>query len=63
MIAYKIVPIYCGTSLRNKAVQPVLDAIVDYLPSPLDLKEITGINPLTKLEEKEPSINKKNLQV
>ncbi len=51
-IAYKIVPIYCGTSLRNKAVQPVLDAIVDYLPSPLDLKEIIGINPVTKLEEK-----------
>ncbi len=51
-IAYKIVPAYCGTSLRNKAVQPVLDAIVDFLPSPLDLKEITGINPLTKLEEK-----------
>ena len=51
-IAYKIVPVYCGTSLRNKAVQPVLDAIVDFLPSPLDLKEITGINPITKLEEK-----------
>ncbi|KKP61449.1 MAG: Elongation factor G [Candidatus Roizmanbacteria bacterium GW2011_GWC2_34_23] len=51
-VAYKIVPVYCGTSLRNKAVQPVLDAIVDFLPSPLDLKEITGINPLTKLEEK-----------
>jgi len=51
-IAYKIVPVYCGTSLRNKAVQPVLDAIVDFLPSPLDLKVITGINPLTKLEEK-----------
>ncbi|KKP35084.1 MAG: Elongation factor G [Candidatus Roizmanbacteria bacterium GW2011_GWA2_32_13] len=51
-IAYKIVPVYCGTSLRNKAVQPVLDAIVDFLPSPLDLKEITGINPNTKLEEK-----------
>ncbi len=51
-IAYKIVPVYCGTSLRNKAIQPVLDAIVDFLPSPLDLKEITGINPTTKLEEK-----------
>ena len=51
-IAYKIVPVYCGTSLRNKAVQPVLDAIVDFLPSPLDLKEIAGINPHTKLEEK-----------
>ncbi|MEK7495749.1 MAG: elongation factor G [Patescibacteria group bacterium] len=51
-VAYKIVPVYCGTSLRNKAVQPVLDAIVDFLPSPIDLKEITGINPITKLEEK-----------
>jgi len=51
-VAYKIVPVYCGTSLRNKAVQPVLDAVVDFLPSPLDLKEISGINPLTKLEEK-----------
>ena len=51
-IAYKIVPVYCGTSLRNKAVQPVLNAIVDYLPSPLDLKEIKGINPTTQKEEK-----------
>src|SRR3989344_2984924 len=40
VIAYKLIPVYCGTSLRNKGVQPVLDAIVDYLPSPLDLKEI-----------------------
>ena len=44
-IAYKVVPVYCGTSLRNKAVQPVLDAIVDYLPSPVDLKEIVGLAP------------------
>ncbi len=49
-IAYKLVPIYCGTSLRNKGVQPVLDGIVDYLPSPQDLKEITGIDPLTNEE-------------
>lgn len=52
VIAYKLIPIYCGTSLRNKAVQPVLDAVVDYLPSPLDLKEIKGINPKTNNEEK-----------
>jgi len=52
VISYKIIPVYCGTSKRNKAVQPVLDAIVDYLPSPLDLKEITGINPVTGEEEK-----------
>jgi len=52
VIAYKLIPVYCGTSLRNKAVQPVLDAVVDYLPSPADLKEIKGINPNTNQEEK-----------
>ncbi len=54
-IAYKLVPIYCGTSLRNKGVQPLLDAVVDYLPSPADLGKITGVdpkNPETKLERK-----------
>lgn len=51
VIAYKLIPVYCGTSLRNKGVQPVLDAVVDYLPSPLDLKEIKGINPRTNEEE------------
>lgn len=51
VIAYKLIPVYAGTSLRNKGVQPVLDAIVDYLPSPADLKEIKGINPLTNAEE------------
>ena len=50
-ILYKIIPVYCGTSLRNKGVQPVLDAIIDYLPSPQDLKEIKGINPNTGKEE------------
>jgi len=50
-IAYKLVPIYCGTSLRNKGVQPLLDAVVDYLPSPLDVAAIKGINPKTKQEE------------
>lgn len=49
-IAYKVVPIYCGSSLRNKGVQLILDAIVDYLPSPADLKEIKGIDPTTKEE-------------
>ncbi len=46
-IAYKIVPVFCGTSLRNKGVQPLLDAVVDYLPSPADLSEIKGIDPKT----------------
>ncbi|MGB9883245.1 MAG: elongation factor G [Microgenomates group bacterium] len=51
VIGYKLIPVYCGSSLRNKAVQPVLDAIVDYLPSPSDLKQIKGINPNTNQEE------------
>ncbi|MDP2632236.1 MAG: elongation factor G, partial [Candidatus Curtissbacteria bacterium] len=48
---YKIVPIMAGSSLRNKGVQPLLDAIVEYLPSPMDIAQIEGINP--KTEEKE----------
>ncbi|MBI2051151.1 elongation factor G [Candidatus Roizmanbacteria bacterium] len=51
VIAYKLIPVYCGSSLRNKGVQPILDAIVDYLPSPSDLQEIKGINPETEKEE------------
>jgi elongation factor G len=44
-VAYKIVPTFCGTSLRNKGVQPVLDAVIDYLPSPADLEKVVGHNP------------------
>ena len=51
VIAYKLVPMYAGTSLRNKGVQPLLDAVIDYLPSPKDLKEVTGLNPKTGEEE------------
>jgi elongation factor G len=51
VIAYKLVPIYAGTSLRNKGVQPLLDAVVDYLPSPMDLAELKGINPKTEAPE------------
>lgn len=47
VIAYKLVPIYAGTSLRNKGVQPLLDAVVSYLPSPVDLGEVKGIDPRT----------------
>ena len=47
VIAYKLVPIYCGSSLRNKGVQPLLDAVVNYLPSPLDVPPATGVNPQT----------------
>ncbi len=51
VIDYKLVPIYAGTSLRNKGVQPLLDAVIDYLPSPVDLKEVRGKNPKTEAEE------------
>jgi elongation factor G len=47
-IAYKLVPMYCGTSLRNKGVQPLLDGIVDYLPSPLDVPPAEGKIPRTE---------------
>jgi elongation factor G len=42
-----LVPIYCGSSLRNKGVQPLLDAVVEYLPSPMDIKEMKGVDPNT----------------
>jgi elongation factor G len=51
VIAYKLVPIYAGTSLRNKGVQPLLDAVLDYLPSPVDLDQVTGENPKTGEQE------------
>ena len=51
VIGYKLVPIFAGSSLRNKGVQPLLDAIVDYLPSPVDLAQVEGINPKTQKEE------------
>jgi len=51
VIAYKLVPIFAGSSLRNKGVQPLLDAVIDYLPSPLDLGEVKGTNPKTQEAE------------
>ncbi|MBU3979360.1 elongation factor G, partial [Patescibacteria group bacterium] len=51
VIAYKLVPIFAGSSLRNKGVQPLLDAVIDYLPSPKDLKEVKGINPTSQAVE------------
>jgi elongation factor G len=46
------VPIYCGSSFKNKGVQPLLDGVVDYLPCPLDIGEIVGFKPNDDLEEK-----------
>src|SRR5690606_31678024 len=38
-------PVYCGSSLRNKGIQPVLDAVIDFLPSPLDIPPVKGTDP------------------
>ena len=55
-IGNKIVPVTCGSSYKNKGVQELLDAIVEYMPSPLDKHAVTGINPKTDEEEtREPS--------
>lgn len=51
-IDYQLVPVFCGSSLRNKGVQPLLDAVVDYLPSPIDMPEVTGYNPKSQSQEK-----------
>ena len=60
-ITGKIVPIICGSAFKNKGVQPLLDAVVDYLPSPVDLPQVEGTNPrneeevlVRKPEDKEP---------
>lgn len=60
VIANEIFPVYCGSALKNKGVQLVLDAVVDYLPSPLDIPPVNGINPDNdeplerKADDKEP---------
>jgi elongation factor G len=50
-IAGKLIPVLCGSALKNKGVRPLLDAVVDYLPSPLDIPPVTGTNPKTEAEE------------
>ena len=50
-IANQIVPVCCGTSYRNKGVQKLLDAVVDYMPAPTDIPAIKGINPKTEEED------------
>ena len=54
-IANEIVPVLCGTAYRNKGVQPLLDAVIEYMPAPTDIPDIKGINPQTDEEDSRPS--------
>jgi len=54
-LSLKVVPILCGSAFRNKGVQPMLDAVVDYLPSPLDIPPVTGVEPGTTKPAERPA--------
>ena len=54
-IAVEMIPVVCGSSYRNKGVQKMLDAVVDYMPAPTDIAAIKGVNPKTDEEEERPS--------
>jgi len=57
-LAMKLFPVICGSAFKNKGVQPLLDAVVDYLPSPLDILPVKGKNPDTGAEETRPAEDK-----
>jgi len=54
VIALKLFPVLCGSAFKNKGVQPLLDAVVQFLPSPLDIPSVTGVNPDTGKEVQRP---------
>jgi elongation factor G len=54
----KIFPVICGASFKNKGVQALLDCVIDYLPSPVDIPPVTGINPDTRESEERPADDK-----
>jgi len=54
-IACKMTPVTCGTSYRNKGVQPMIDAVIDYMPAPTDIAAIKGVNPDDGVEDSRPS--------
>ena len=62
-ISGHIVPVFCGTAFKNKGVQPLLDAVVDYLPSPLDIEAIKGIDSKTGEETTRPASDEEPLSM
>lgn len=58
-IACKMTPVLCGSSYKNKGVQPLLDAVVDYMPAPTDIPAIKGVNPDTGAEDERPASDDK----
>ena len=55
VLARKVFPAFCGTAFKNKGIQPMLDAVIDYLPSPLDVPPIVGTLPRTEIQEERPA--------
>jgi len=57
----KVTPVFCGSALKNKGIQPLLDAIVDYLPSPVDIPAVVGVKPGTEEEISRPPDDEESL--
>ncbi len=55
VLANRATPVFCGSALRNKGVQPVLDAVIDFLPSPVDIPAVRGVNPNNGEETERPA--------